>query len=364
MLAGRRWPVSLVHFLTNRCNAHCPHCFIDFDGAEPGRQRPALFDGTRQGRDEMSLEEIDRLTGRLGPCLANVNLTGGEPFLRTDLTDIARMYFRNAGVRTIFITSNGSLPDRILPFAEALRAEFPHRQAIFSFSLDDLPDAHDATRGIPGLFEKAIACYRALQPMAPTVLATIAITISHTNHAAAEALYEHLVKDLGVRSITIGPARDEGVYRMPDEARQGVLETYFALHERLDADMRSGRLDGYDRSTLAGRLLNAKNRILFSLMRRTLRTGRFISPCRAAALFGIIAADGTVYPCEMLDRPLGNLRDYDCDFVRLWQDASAREARRWIRQTRCRCTYECAWTFNILGNWRYQPALLLAAMGL
>ena len=27
----RNEPISLVHFLTNRCNARCSFCFIDFD---------------------------------------------------------------------------------------------------------------------------------------------------------------------------------------------------------------------------------------------------------------------------------------------------------------------------------------------
>ena len=27
-------PVSIVHFLTNRCNARCSFCFIDFDNPE------------------------------------------------------------------------------------------------------------------------------------------------------------------------------------------------------------------------------------------------------------------------------------------------------------------------------------------
>ena len=29
-----------------------------------------------------------------------------------------------------------------------------------------------------------------------------------------------------------------------------------------------------------------------------------------------------------------------------------------IIKTNCRCTYECALSFNILGNWRYQHKLL------
>ena len=41
-------PVSLVHFVTNRCNARCSFCFIDFDN-------PETFKG------ELSLQEIDDL---------------------------------------------------------------------------------------------------------------------------------------------------------------------------------------------------------------------------------------------------------------------------------------------------------------
>ena len=29
-----------------------------------------------------------------------------------------------------------------------------------------------------------------------------------------------------------------------------------------------------------------------------------------------------------------------------------------IIKSKCNCTYECALSFNILGNWRYQPRLI------
>ena len=67
-------PLSIVHFLTNRCNARCSFCFIDFDD-------PETFKG------ELSLHEIDKLTKSFGKSLLNVNLTGGEPFARKDIID-------------------------------------------------------------------------------------------------------------------------------------------------------------------------------------------------------------------------------------------------------------------------------------
>ena len=41
---------------------------------------------------ELTLDEIDVLTKNLGKSLLNVNLTGGEPFARKDLTEIAKKY--------------------------------------------------------------------------------------------------------------------------------------------------------------------------------------------------------------------------------------------------------------------------------
>ena len=58
---SRNEPVSLVHFVTNRCNARCSFCFIDFDD-------PKTFKG------ELSLEEIDLLTKNLGSSLLNFSL--------------------------------------------------------------------------------------------------------------------------------------------------------------------------------------------------------------------------------------------------------------------------------------------------
>jgi len=349
LLITRRYPVSLVHFVTERCNARCPHCFIDF--AHPTSDT------------ELSLDEIQRLARRTGPFLQNVNLTGGEPFLREDLPDIARAYLEHAGVRTVFISTNGYSTERIVLLAEELARQFPNRTLIVSVSIDDLPEAHDRTRQVAGLFERAVESYRRLQAMGPPVMAGINVTISEHNHAAMNALYEYLTGELGVRCITAGPVRTQGAYTLPSEYRRHIVRAWLDLHGRIEKDRAAGRLDGFDRKSSVGRLLNAKNRIVSRMLARSFETGDFILPCRSAALFGVVACDGRVFPCETLSRPLGSLRDADYDLMRIWRGDAAAATRKRIRRTRCRCRYECAWTFNVLGSWRCLPRLLRAAVG-
>lgn len=347
----RRHPVSVVQFVTRRCNARCSFCFIDFDHPLPKRT-------------ELSLEEIERLTHTFGPNLQNVNLTGGEPFLRGDLVDIARAYYRNAGVRSVYITSNGAFPDRIEAFCGSIAAEFPDRKLILSFSIDAHPEEHDRIRKVDGLFESAMRSYRIAAAAGPAVMCNVGITVSHENHAIVGELYESLIEEHGIRSITAIIVRDEGVYEVPQAHREAVVAAYRDLTARIVADQRSGRLEGYDESSLQGRLMNRKNEMLWSIVGDVYLEPRFVSPCHAASLFGVIDADGTVSPCEVLDRDrdLGNLRDHDMDFGRLWASPSTRATAEWVRESKCHCSYECAWGFNILGNARYQPKLLAAAL--
>ena len=51
------------------------------------------------------------------------------------------------------------------------------------------------------------------------------------------------------------------------------------------------------------------------------------------------------------------------NFMKLWRDTKALNTKKWIKDTKCNCTYECAWSFNILGNAKYQKDLILAALG-
>ncbi len=51
--------------------------------------------------------------------------------------------------------------------------------------------------------------------------------------------------------------------------------------------------------------MNRKNEMLWEIVSDTYVDPHYVSPCHAGALFGVIDADGSVHPCEVLDRPSG-----------------------------------------------------------
>ena len=350
MQVSRKYPVSLVHFVTNRCNARCSFCFIDFDN-------PETF------KNELTVKEIAKITKNLGPYLMNVNLTGGEPFARKDILDIARCYFENTNVESITMPSNGSLTNRMVRFAKSIKKEFPKKKILISISIDDLPKNHAKIRKIPRLFEDAMKSYHALKNISKNVMVNIAITCSHENYKNVPKLYNELKNSYGVKSISANIVRDEGVYKIPKNKKKDILKAYTYLTEKILEDFKKNDLQNYNIKTLQGRIINKKNFMLYEIMKKQYLKPYFVSTCHAGSLFGIISADGTVHPCEILDKPLGNLKDFNYDFISLWHSKKTVKTKNWIKKTNCHCTYDCAWSLNILGNIQYQPRLIGSMFG-
>ena len=118
--------------VTKRCNARCNFC--DYWKEEPPPE----------------LSDYVPLVKKLKPL--SVGLTGGEPFLRKDLTNVIATLRRNFGFLYISLITNGSLLtlERGLEVWEAGLDEL-------SISLDYLDERHDRDRGLPGLVEHVLS---------------------------------------------------------------------------------------------------------------------------------------------------------------------------------------------------------------
>jgi len=352
ILIDRKEPISLVHFVTNRCNARCSFCFIDFDD-------PKTFS------EELSLQEIDKLTKNLGKSLLNVNLTGGEPFARKDLVEIAKKYLTNSTIQSIYITTNASLPERIKNFAEEISTFDNSAELTFQISIDDLPENHNRVRKVKNIFDSCIETYRLLKKMGDNINPVVSITVTHENCDNIKEIFNYLNKVCGIDAIKCTIVRDEGVYTTPTEKQKKILEAYDWLTNEIKKRMLTKEIVNYNSNSLQGRLHQKKDIMSWEMIKKMYLEPKYISPCHAGSLFGIISSKGKVHPCEILEgKELGDLRENDMDLMKIWKNQKAKDTKNFILKSKCNCTYECALSYNILGNWRYQPKLAAAALKL
>ena len=335
----------MVHFLTNRCNARCSFCFIDFDN-------PKTF------KNELSLDEIEKITAKLPKSLININFTGGEPFAHKDINQIAEIYFKNTNINSIFITSNGSLPDRMIKFCEEITRKFPEKKLFFSLSIDSFEEEHNKIRKVKNIFKSCIEVFHELKKISKKIQTNIAITVSHENHDKVIDLYDFLKDRHRIDSFSAILAREEGVYKIPEISKKKIQVAYYNLTQKIKTDLsKQNNLFGY-KNSIQAKVMNKKNQIVYDKIYSTSVKNEFISNCYAGSLFGVIQANGDISPCEILDDKFGNLRDYNYDFMKLWKKKSSKDFCKKIKKNKCFCTYECAWTFNVLGNKKYHFDLL------
>jgi hypothetical protein len=89
------------------------------------------------------------------------------------------------------------------------------------------------------------------------------------------------------------------------------------------------------------------------LIYRVAKNDEFVTPCTAGTLSYVIMEDSRVSPCEILADTIGSISNPvpGNSFFRMVRSGKARALRNWIRESECRCTYECAMSTNTLFSW-------------
>ena len=293
----------------------------------------------------------------------NVNFTGGEPFARKEINEIANLYIQNTTIQSIYITTNGSLPERTLLFAKNIVDKYKHIELTFQISIDDVPEKHNSVRKVKNLFNDCYETYHALKKINERVTPVVAITISDQNCNNIKEIYRLFVEKYKFDSIKCIAVRDEGVFKTPKESKQKIFDAYDWLSKQIEHDSNKKILKNYNLFSIQGKLHREKDKIANEMVRQMYMTPKYISPCHAGSLFGIISASGSVYPCEILeDDKIGELRDFNMDFMNLWNSDLRKKIKNNILKQNCHCTYECALSYNVLSNWRYQPSLIKSVL--
>lgn len=342
ILVKRGLPIHLTFFVTNRCQCRCRHCFH-------------WQELNRNPEREMSLAKIDRVAHSLGPLLW-LSLTGGEPFLREDLPEIAGIFYGRNRPRHLTIVTNGQLPDRVALWMPRIARGAPESFIHFNISIDGMGEAHDEMRQSPGAFDKVLEtarCMREIRRTHPNIGLGVATTFNrHSQHQMDELVELMRVEvrpDHWDISLVRSPAKDP-------EVQEVDLEAFFAWKDRLDS-LLSKREIPYFKYPLA-RLGLARHFVHNDYVRRYVRRPVYSVPCQAGRLSGVLYPDGQVAACELEGFGLGNLRDFDHDFGRLWKSAEARAVRTRVSSSRCHCDHGC----NIAVNLTFSPRTYLDIM--
>ncbi len=124
----------VVWNITKACNLRCVHCYASADVSTTG---------------ELTTEECKAVVEDLAEMNVPLILfSGGEPFLRKDLFEIAK-YAKEGGLKFALSTNGTLITTEVAEKIKETGFEY------VGVSLDGMPETNDKFRGVKGAFEKA-----------------------------------------------------------------------------------------------------------------------------------------------------------------------------------------------------------------
>jgi MoaA/NifB/PqqE/SkfB family radical SAM enzyme len=319
-------PVLLNILVTSVCDMRCTHCF--FTDELDDRPRKKL---------QMKTAEIERISETLGGNLGVLILAGGEPFTRKDLPEIARVFYQNNKLESIYLMSNGQIQKRIMPDVVRILEECPQLNVTVALGIDGLKTQHEKIRQKTGSWDIAIDTAQQLQAIKkeyPRLDIQTCTCFMHSNQDTIFEWYDFLKYELKPDKVNfnyIRPPSADAIELDIDHAR------YARLAQMIDDDSRHAAIKN-NYSGNAGFFKAAIDIYMHGLIARTQEEQKAQMTCYAGTAGGVIYDEGTVSSCENLE-PVGNLRDYDWNFQKLWL-SPAMKARRKKAADGCFCTHE------------------------
>lgn len=287
--------MDFTFIATYRCNSKCAMCYV--------WQHPS------RALEEVGLDVLHKI-----PCgIDNLNITGGEPTLRSDLAELVDVLRPHA--RTLEISSNGLLPKRLEPIVKK------HPAIKIRFSLDGFGQTNDAVRGEQDGFRLKMQGLKRLQELGGCDLG-FAVTIQDENAGELVDLYRmarELKLEMATSTLHNGyqfQKNDNRLYQPERVAR--------AIGDLIGEMLRTNSVKDWFRAYLN-----------LGLMERALGHARLI-PCTAAQDFVFMDPWGDVYACNVRpDLKMGNLARQS--WSEIYESETAEQVRTRVRECQQNC---------------------------
>lgn len=321
-------PVNITVSVSYRCNSRCKTCNVWL-----------------LPNDDLTIDEWDRAFESLGRAPYWFTFSGGEPTLRKDLPDMVASAYTHCRPGIINIPTNG-IQDRIIPGrVEQILAACPDSEVIINLSLDGVGENHDRVRGVRGNFEHAMRTYAGLKELKrryPNFTLGVHSVLSNFTIDWFPELCEFVQRELQPDQYITEIAEERVELDTVGLGITPSVEKYSVAIDTLVASLKDQKIQGISRVTQAFR------KQYYEIVKRTLREHRQVIPCAAGVASAQIAPNGDVWTCCIRAESMGNLRDYDFDFSKVWNSAKASELRRSIKAGECYCPLANASYTNML----------------
>lgn len=323
-------PINLTLSITNMCNSRCQSCDIwKIYPAEKERLQ-----------DELTVDEIERIFASVGRVYF-FNISGGEPFLRKDIVDIIRLGCIYLRPSVVHVPTNALSPGRVTALTEeilvGMKEWSPGTKLTLKPSFDGVGDFHDWVRGIPGNYDKLVRTLELLGELrrkhdhlrlgVGTVISTM--NLDHL----PEIIEQARTFEVDTYISEVAEERDE----MRNE-QSGITPTDEEYGEAI-RDFRDDTFDRLGKASGLELLTQGMRHHYYEITRKWLRDREQVIPCYAGISNAHISPYGDLWPCAILagTRSLGNLKDADYDFWKVWHSSRADEIRAGIKRGECDC---------------------------
>jgi MoaA/NifB/PqqE/SkfB family radical SAM enzyme len=314
-------PYKAILVLTWSCQARCVMCDI-------WKRRPL---------DELTFDEYDTFFTR-NPYFTWLTYTGGEPFLREDLVELAELAFRKCPRLYCINSPTNSLdPDGILDKVEKiLQIGLP--RYVLSISLDGPPDVHDRVRGLPGTFAKAMRVLTESKKLEKKFPSRFMVVLEHCLLPPAYEKFRDMVNavrdhepSVNASDFLVATANVSNHYYGNTAAAASIKTS--VSHQQLEQALQHILAARREAANLTPEYILPQTYL--DLAVPYVRSARPPMRCRATRSTLFIDPNGIVYPCNSYTRELGRLRDAEYSLEKILGRADMEQIRKDIDEFKC-----------------------------